>query len=160
MARLPEERDPEWMGQALAEALAAQQHGDVPVGSVIVDGGGHLIARAHNRREVDADPTAHAEILALRAAAQSRGHWRLDDCTLFVTLEPCAMCAGAMINARLGRLVYGASDPKAGAIESLYALASDTRQNHRFAFSKGCGARESVELLQTFFQALRARGEK
>jgi tRNA(adenine34) deaminase len=152
--------DAAWMQVALKEAARALEHGDVPVGSVVVDAAGRELARAHNRREVDADPTAHAEIIALRAAAQTRGHWRLDDCTLFVTLEPCAMCAGAMINARLGRLVFGASDPKAGAVHSLYQLASDLRLNHRFAFSAGCHETESVELLQAFFKALRARGEK
>jgi tRNA(adenine34) deaminase len=154
------EADLGWMQLALLEASRAVEHGDVPVGAVIVDAGGQVLGRAHNRREVDADPTAHAEILALRAAARGRGHWRLDDCALFVTLEPCAMCAGAMINARLGRLVYGASDPKAGAIASLYRLAEDARLNHRFAVQGACAAAESVALLQSFFKALRARGEK
>jgi tRNA(adenine34) deaminase len=149
-----------WMQIALLEASRAAEHGDVPVGAVIVDATGQILARAHNRREVDADPTAHAEILALRAAARRRGHWRLDDCVLFVTLEPCAMCAGAMINARLGRLVFGASDPKAGAIVSLYRLAEDPRFNHRFPITAGCAPEPSVALLQSFFKALRARGEK
>jgi len=152
--------DWDWMQVALEEAACAVQHGDVPVGCVIVDTGGLELARAHNRREIDNDPTAHAEILALRGAAQQRGHWRLEDCTLFVTLEPCAMCAGAMINARLGRLVFGAADPKAGAIHSLYRLAEDARLNHRFEVSSGCASERSVELLQGFFRALRARGEK
>jgi tRNA(adenine34) deaminase len=152
--------DSAWMQQALQEASLAADHGDVPVGALIVDAAGRELARAHNRREVDADPTAHAEILALRAAAQQRGHWRLDDCTLFVTLEPCAMCAGAMVNARLGRLVFGASDPKAGAVVSLYRLAEDARLNHRFSVTPGCAPEASVELLQRFFKALRARGEK
>jgi tRNA(adenine34) deaminase len=149
-----------WMQVALLEAALASAHGDVPVGAVIVDATGQELSRAHNRRELDADPTAHAEVLALRSAAQTRGHWRLDDCTLFVTLEPCAMCAGAMINARLGRLVFGASDPKAGAIVSLYRLAEDKRFNHRFPVTAGCAPGPSVELLQGFFKALRARGEK
>jgi tRNA(adenine34) deaminase len=152
--------DVAWMEQALSEASLATDHGDVPVGALIIDAAGRELSRAHNRREVDADPTAHAEILALRGAARQRGHWRLDDCTLFVTLEPCAMCAGAMVNARLGRLVFGASDPKAGAIVSLYRLAEDARLNHRFTFSAGCAPEASVELLQRFFRALRARGEK
>jgi tRNA(adenine34) deaminase len=152
--------DSAWMQQALQEASLASDHGDVPVGALVVDAAGRELARAHNRREVDADPTAHAEILALRAAAQQRGHWRLDDCTLFVTLEPCAMCAGAMVNARLGRLVFGASDPKAGAVVSLYRLAEDARLNHRFTVTPGCAPEASVELLQRFFKALRARGEK
>jgi tRNA(adenine34) deaminase len=148
------------MHLALLEASRAAEHGDVPVGAVVVDAAGQVLARAHNRREVDADPTAHAEILALRAAARRRGHWRLDDCALFVTLEPCAMCAGAMINARLGRLVFGASDPKAGAIISLYRLAEDPRFNHRFPVTPSCAPEASVALLQSFFKALRARGEK
>jgi tRNA(adenine34) deaminase len=159
-APAPGGADSAWMQHALQEASLAADHGDVPVGALIVDGAGHELARAHNRREVDADPTAHAEVLALRAAARQRGHWRLDDCTLFVTLEPCAMCAGAMVNARLGRLVFGASDPKAGAIVSLYRLAEDARLNHRFTVTAGCAPEASVELLQRFFRALRARGEK
>lgn len=149
-----------WMQQALAEARSAALHGDVPIGAVIVDAGGRELARAHNRRELDADPTAHAEIVALRAAALARGHWRLDDCTAFVTLEPCAMCAGALVNARIARLVYGAPDPKAGGIHSLFQLSDDPRLNHRFEVSAGLCADESVALLQAFFQALRARGEK
>lgn len=149
-----------WMQSALHEAALAVEHGDVPVGALVVDSTGRELSRAHNRREVDADPTAHAEIIALRLAARGRGHWRLDDCTLFVTLEPCAMCAGAMINARLGRLVFGAWDGKAGAIHSLYRLAEDPRQNHRFEVTAGCCDAPSVELLQRFFRALRARGEK
>jgi tRNA(adenine34) deaminase len=156
----PDAGDVGWMQIALLEASRAGEHGDVPVGALVVDRGGQLLARAHNRREIDADPTAHAEILALRAAARTRGHWRLDDCTLFVTLEPCAMCAGAMINARLGRLVFGASDPKAGAIVSMYRLAEDTRLNHRFPVTAACAPEGSVALLQSFFRALRARGEK
>jgi tRNA(adenine34) deaminase len=149
-----------WMAAALTEAQRAPEHADVPVGCVIVDSTGQELARAHNRREIDADPTAHAEILALRLATSQRGHWRLDDCTLYVTLEPCAMCAGAMINARLGRLVFAALDAKAGAVHSLYRLAEDPRQNHRFPVRAGCGAPESIELLQGFFRGLRARGPR
>src|SRR5688500_6099030 len=134
---LEPDSDARWMQEALAEAARATEHADVPVGCVVVDAQRHELGRAHNRRELDADPTAHAEVLALRGAAARRGHWRLDDCTLFVTLEPCAMCAGAMINARLGRLVFGAPDPKAGAIQSLYQLAEDARLNHRFAVTSG-----------------------
>lgn len=156
----PSSRDLRWMQVALAEAARAVEHGDVPVGSIIVDARDEELARAHNRREIDADPTAHAEILALRSAAQKRGHWRLNDCTLFVTLEPCAMCAGAMVNARLGRLVFGAADAKAGAIHSLYQLGSDPRLNHQLEVSRDCRSAESVSLLQSFFKALRARGEK
>jgi tRNA(adenine34) deaminase len=149
-----------WMAAALEEAASAVAHGDVPVGCVIVDTLGRELARTHNRREIDADPTAHAEVIALRQAARQRGHWRLDDCTLYVTLEPCAMCAGAMINARLGRLVFGAPDAKAGAIHSLYRLAEDPRLNHRFDVVAGCAASESITLLQSFFRALRARGPR
>jgi tRNA(adenine34) deaminase len=149
-----------WMQIALQEAALAPLHGDVPVGAVVVDAAGAELARAHNRREIDGDPTAHAELLALRAAAQRRGHWRLDDCSLFVTLEPCAMCAGAMVNARLRRLVFGALDAKAGAVHSLYQLAADARLNHRFEAHAGCAEAESVAQLQAFFRALRARGEK
>jgi tRNA(adenine34) deaminase len=154
------ELDARWMQAALAEAALAPAHGDVPVGAVVVDSSGNELARARNRREIDADPTAHAELLALRAAALGRGHWRLNDCTLYVTLEPCAMCAGAMVNARLGRLVFGALDPKAGAIASLYQLAADPRLNHRFEVQSGVADAESAAQLQAFFRALRARGEK
>jgi len=156
----PPAADVHWMQAALAEAALAPLHGDVPVGAVIVDAAQNELARAHNRRELDADPTAHAELLALRAAAAKRGHWRLDDCTLYVTLEPCTMCAGGMVNARLGRLVFGALDAKAGAIVSLYQLAADARLNHRFQVCAGAAEAESVALLQAFFRALRARGEK
>jgi tRNA(adenine34) deaminase len=149
-----------WLEQALAEAEGAALHGDVPVGAIVVDAAGNELGRGHNRREIDADPTAHAEIIALRQAARARGHWRLDDCTIFVTLEPCPMCAGALINARVARLVYAAADPKAGAIASLYRLADDPRLNHRFEVCSGDAAQESVALLQRFFRALRARGEK
>jgi len=154
------EGDSLWMQQALAEARGAIVHGDVPVAAIIVDAAGRELGRAHNRREVDGDPTAHAEIIALQAAARTRGHWRLDDCTAFVTLEPCPMCAGALVNARIARLVYGAPDPKAGAIDSLFRLGDDPRLNHRFQVSAGLCANESVALLQGFFRALRARGEK
>ncbi len=152
--------DRKWMEIALQEADAAALHGDVPIGAAIVTEDGRLLSRQHNRREIDSDPTAHAEILALREAAQTRGHWRLHDCTLYVTLEPCAMCAGALVNARLGRLVYGAQDPKAGAIESLYRLGDDSRLNHRFLHTPLVAADESRQRLQAFFQELRARGEK
>jgi tRNA(adenine34) deaminase len=157
---LSQRSDADWMSLALEEAARAPEHADVPVGALVVDAAGRELARAHNRREIDADPTAHAELLALRLAASQRGHWRLDDCTLFVTLEPCTMCAGAMVNARLGRLVFGARDPKAGAVVSLYQLAEDTRLNHRFPVLAGCFENESAQLLQAFFRTLRARGEK
>ncbi len=160
MTEMSPDADAEWMRLALEEADRASSHGDVPIGAVVVTAEGEVLSRQHNRRELDADPTAHAEILALRDAARQRGHWRLHDCTLFVTLEPCAMCAGALVNARLGRLVYGAHDPKAGAIESLYRLGGDERLNHRFEHTPLVLAEESRERLQAFFRELRARGEK
>jgi tRNA(adenine34) deaminase len=160
MEPTPSAEDTGWMREALSEATRALGHRDVPVGAVVVDAAGSELARGHNERELAGDPTAHAEILALRRAAAQRGHWRLDDCTLFVTLEPCAMCAGAMINARLGRLVFGAYDPKAGAIESLFRLADEARLNHRFPAQGGLLAPESAALLSAFFKSLRAEGQK
>jgi tRNA(adenine34) deaminase len=148
------------MRLALEQADLAAAHGDVPIGCVVVDAGGAELARAHNRREVDADPTAHAEVLALRGAAQALGHWRVEDATVFVTLEPCPMCAGALVNARVARVVFGAADPKAGALSSLYALGTDPRLNHRFAVRGGLLATESAARLQAFFRKLRDAGEK
>jgi tRNA(adenine34) deaminase len=142
------------MQQALHQAHAAELHGDVPVGAVVVREGAVIVV-AHNERELTGDPTAHAEVLALRAAADVVGHWRLDDCTLYVTLEPCAMCAGAIVNARVGRLVYGATDPKAGAVRSLYRLADDPRLNHRAVVESGVLAEQSSALLKAFFAARR-----
>lgn len=147
--------DEHWMRVALDEATQAPLHGDVPVGAVVVTKDGVVLGRDHNRREQASDPTAHAEILALRGATSGRGHWRLDDCTLYVTLEPCAMCAGALVNARLGRLVFGASDPKAGAIVSLFGLNADTRLNHRFPALGGVLDVECASKLSEFFRALR-----
>ncbi|HEV8550579.1 MAG TPA: tRNA adenosine(34) deaminase TadA [Polyangiaceae bacterium] len=155
-----EETDAAWMRVALAEADAATLHGDVPVGAVVVDAAGRELARAHNRREVLADPTAHAELLALRAAAAERGHWRLEGATLFCTLEPCPMCAGALVNARIARVVYGAFDPKAGALGSLFSLGNDPRLNHRFSVTSGVLAAEGARRLSDFFARLRAAGEK
>jgi tRNA(adenine34) deaminase len=152
--------DEDWMRLALAEADAATLHGDVPVGALVVDAGGNELARNHNRREVDADPTAHAELLALRDAAQSRGHWRLEGATLFVTLEPCAMCAGALVNSRIARVVYGASDPKAGAVDTLFSIGRDLRLNHRFEVTSGVLAADAARRLSEFFAKLRAAGEK
>ncbi len=143
-----------WMDRALAEARLAQAHDDVPVGAVVVQGG-RVVAQAHNRREVDADPTAHAEILALRAAAQALGSWRLDGCSLYVTLEPCTMCAGAVVLARLPELVYGAVDPKAGAAGSLFDLVREPRLNHRVQVVTGVLAEECGAVLRTFFQSRR-----
>jgi tRNA(adenine34) deaminase len=138
------------MAEALAEAQSAGQHGDVPVGAVVVHEG-RVIARRGNERERSGDPTAHAEVLALRDAAAVLGRWRLDDCTLVVTLEPCLMCAGALINARIGRLVYGAADLKAGATASLYNVCADPRINHNPPVTHGVSAGESAALLESFF---------
>ncbi len=142
------------MQQALVAADAAAAHDDVPIGAIVVHGG-VVVATGHNRREVDADPTAHAEILALREAARVLGRWRLGDCTLYVTLEPCAMCAGAVVAARLGRLVFAADDPKAGAVGALYDIPRDPRLNHQVAVTRGVGAETSAELLRNWFRARR-----
>src|SRR5438067_6963410 len=125
------------MRLALAEAGAAAQTGDVPVGAIVVDAAGNVIGHGRNRREVDRDPTAHAEIVALREAARGAGTWRLHGVTLFATLEPCPMCAGALVNARVLRVVYGCDDPKAGALRTLYAIGTDARLNHRFDVTPG-----------------------
>ena len=147
--------DDEAMGLALAEARRALDHGDVPVGAVaLVDG--EVVATGRNERELRADPTAHAEILALRAAAAALGGWRLGAVTLVVTLEPCPMCAGALVAARVGRLVFGAADPKAGACGSLYNLCADPRLNHELPVTAGVRAAEAAELLATFFSDRRA----
>lgn len=153
------EADERWMGVALEEARSAAAKGEVPVGCVVVRAGVE-ISRAHNLRETTGDPTAHAELLAIRAAAEALGDWRLDDAEVFVTLEPCAMCAGALVLARVSRVVYGCADPKAGAIETLYAIGSDGRLNHRFAQRGGVRAQECARELQAFFAALRAQGKK
>ena len=142
--------DLEFMRLALDEAHAAAAHDDVPIGAVVVRDG-TVIARRHNERECTGDPTAHAEVLVLRDAAGVVGHWRLLDCTLYVTLEPCVMCAGALVNARIGRLVYGATDPKAGAVASLYQVCADERLNHRPPVTVGVMADECGELLRAFF---------
>lgn len=149
----------QWMDCALRQAEQAQAAGDVPIGAVIVRGG-RVLAAAHNRRLLDRDPTAHAEMLAIRAAAAALGDWRLTGCTLVVTLEPCAMCAGAIVLARLDRLIYGAADPKAGAVASLYRLCCDRRLNHQVEVVGGVRARPCADLLSAFFQAQRAMGKK
>lgn len=148
------EIDEKFMCEALAEARAAAAVGEVPIGAVVVRAG-EIVARAHNRRELDQDPSAHAEFAALCAAARSLGRWRLSDCTVYVTLEPCCMCAGLMVNARVGRCVYGASDAKAGALGSLYDLNADSRLNHRFNVAAGVLADECRELLSSYFSGLR-----
>ena len=144
------------MAIALDEARRAGAVGEVPIGAVVVCEGA-VISRAGNAREAAADPTAHAEIIAIREAAERLGRWRLSDCTLYVTVEPCPMCAGAIVNARIERVVYGATDPKAGAVGTLYDLSSDSRLNHRFAVTSGVLEEQSSGLLREFFQALRGR---
>lgn len=146
--------DEKFMREALAEARAAAVVGEVPIGAVVVRAG-EIVARAHNRRELDQDPSAHAEFAALCAAAQSLGRWRLSDCTVYVTLEPCCMCAGLMVNARVGRCVYGAADAKAGALGSLYDLNADSRLNHRFNVTAGVLADECRAVLSGYFAGLR-----
>lgn len=143
------------MGEALAAARAASGHGDVPVGAVVLDPDGRVVARAGNERELTGDPTAHAEIVALRRAAEALGSWRLEGCTLVVTLEPCTMCAGAIVLARLERLVFGAFDPKAGAVASLWDVVRDPRLNHRLEVVGGIAEQECAEVLRSFFAAHR-----
>jgi len=148
-----------WMRIALQEAEYAQKSGEVPVGAVIVHGG-RVIAAAHNQREQLRDPTAHAEMIAITQAADSLGSWRLEGCTLYVTLEPCPMCAGAVIQARIPVVVYGATDPKAGAVDSLFRLLADPRLNHRCEVVPGILAAEGGAILSRFFQAQRKLGKK
>ncbi len=151
--------DEEWMRLALGEAERAAAVGDVPVGCVIVGPGGEELGRGRNQRELDGDPTAHAEIVALRRAAQKVGRWRLDGTVAYVTLEPCPMCAGALVNARVARLVYGAADPKAGAVRTLFEIGTDRRLNHRFEVVSDVLGRECAAKLQAFFAVLRGSGE-
>jgi tRNA(adenine34) deaminase len=149
----------DFMRLAYFEAEAALAHGDVPVGAVIVHDG-RVLAQAHNEREQRHDPTAHAEMLAISRAAEALGSWRLDNCTLYVTLEPCPMCAGAIVQARVPTVVYGARDPKAGAAESLFRLLDDPRLNHRSQIVAGVLAAECGNLLTDFFRQQRALGKK
>ncbi len=142
------------MQEALAEAEAAAAHADVPIGAVLVHED-EVIARGHNRREIDQDPTAHAELLALRTGARHLGSWRLTGCTLYVTLEPCVMCAGALVLARLERVVFAADDPKAGAVGALYDVPRDPRLNHNVEVVRGVQAGEASSLLKAFFAARR-----
>jgi tRNA(adenine34) deaminase len=148
------ERELAFMRQALGAAQQAAGRGEVPVGAVVVIGD-QAIAVAHNERETCADPTAHAEILALRRAAAALGSWRLCDAELFVTMEPCPMCAGALVNARVKRLYFGCDDPKAGAVRTLYSLVDDPRLNHRVEVVPGVLAAEGGALLRAFFSRLR-----
>ncbi len=150
--------DVRFMRAALEEAARAARLGEVPVGAVVVVDD-RIVASGHNRRESDRDPLAHAELLALREAARRLGSWRLSGATLYVTLEPCAMCAGALVNSRVDRLVYGAADPKAGYCGSLGDLVRDPRLNHRLAVESGVLAEECGELLRGFFSELRRKGE-
>jgi tRNA(adenine34) deaminase len=143
---------------ALDEARAALATGDVPIGAVVVDAAGAVVGRGRNVREAAADPTGHAEVVALRAAAAARGEWRLTGCTLVVTLEPCTMCAGAAVLARVDRLVFGAYDDKAGAVGSLWDVVRDRRLNHRPEVISGVLAAESTALLDEFFRSQRSRG--
>lgn len=147
-------QDESWLREAITQARGSQAHGDVPIGAVVVVAG-EVVATGHNRREVDHDPTAHAEMLAIREAARTRGSWRLDDATLYVTLEPCHMCAGAIVLARLPRVVFGASDPKAGAAGSIDDLLDDPRLNHRVDVTSGVLADECGDLLRAFFRTRR-----
>lgn len=148
--------DVRFMRQALVEARAAAGRGEVPVGAVVVREG-TIVGRGHNLRESTNDPLAHAELKAIAEAARATGHWRLIGCTLYVTLEPCAMCAGALVNSRVERLVYGARDPKAGFVGSLGDLVRDPRLNHRLEVSEGVLAEDCGKLLASFFAGLRAR---
>jgi len=143
------------MREALAEASLASAHGDVPIGALLVDADGVVVARAHNERELTNDPTAHAEVLALRRASAATGSWRLDGHTLVVTLEPCAMCAGALVLARVQRVVIGAWDPKAGAVSSVFDVVRDPRLNHRVEVVAGVEADACGTLLRNFFEAHR-----
>lgn len=149
--------DERFMREALVEAYAAAAEGEVPIGAVVVYEG-EIIARAHNRRELDEDPSAHAEFSAMVAAARALGRWRLTGCTVYVTLEPCVMCAGLMVNARVTRCVYGAADPKAGALGSLYQLNADRRLNHAFEVTAGVLSNECAGMLKAFFAELRGEG--
>ena len=150
--------DVEFMRLALAEAYLALAHDDVPIGAVAVAGGG-VVASAHNERELRSDPTAHAEVLALRAAARHLGRWRLQDVTVYSTVEPCPMCAGALVAARVFRVVYGAPDEKAGAAYSLYNILQDPRLNHECRLTTGVLAEDCAAVIQEFFRARRGRVE-
>ena len=151
--------DEQWMVAAIAEAELAAEKGEVPVGAVIVHDG-EIIGRGHNLRELSQDPTAHAEMIAIRQAAEALGSWRLIDTSLYVTLEPCPMCAGALVNARVPRVVWGCNDPKAGATETLYTIGSDPRLNHRFECVPGVLGDECSALLTRFFAAIRAKNNR
>jgi tRNA(adenine34) deaminase len=152
--------DEQFMLLALVQADLALATGDVPIGALIVDASGRILGAGRNRREASADPTAHAELLAVRQAALARGDWRLTGTTLYCTLEPCPMCAGALVNARVSRVVYGCDDSKGGGVFSLFAIGSDPRLNHRFELQRGVMKDACLRRLQLFFLLLRAGGEK
>lgn len=152
--------DLHFMRLTLEEADASLLTGDVPVGALVVGADGEILGRGRNQREANGDPTGHAEVLAIRDAARRIGHWRLNGATVYATLEPCVMCAGALVNARIARLVYGCDDKKAGAIRSLFSIGSDTRLNHRFEITAGVLSEDSAARLRSFFARLRAAGEK
>ena len=145
------------MEEALVEARRAVDIGEVPVGAVVVSPEGEILARGHNRRQIDSDPTGHAELLAIREAARLQGDWRLEGCTVYVTLEPCPMCAGTMIMSRIARCVYGCTDPKGGFLGTLGDLSHVPGINHHFEVTSGILAEESAELLRSFFRELRAK---
>ncbi len=151
--------DEQWMREALVQAEAARAKGEVPIGCVVVMDE-KILARGHNLSETDKDPTAHAEIVALRRAAGSIDDRRLVGATVYTTLEPCAMCAGALVLARVDRVVYGCSDPKAGAVSTLFSIGRDARLNHVFELTSGVLADESAAMLRAFFESLRAQGKK
>ncbi len=157
---MPSDRDLSFMALALEEARLAATEGEVPVGCVIVDDAtGHVLARARNARERSQDPTAHAELLALRAASDAKQTFRLEGVTLYATLEPCPMCAGAIVNARVPRVVYGCADPKAGAVHTMFGIGLDARLNHTFIAEAGVMSEECARELTTFFANLRAQGK-
>lgn len=150
--------DERFMREALEEARLAAEEGEVPIGAVVVCDG-EVVARAHNRRETDLDPSAHAEFSAMVAASRALGRWRLSGCTVYVTLEPCLMCAGLMVNARIDRCVYGAADPKGGALGTLYDVSRDSRLNHEFEVESGVLGEEAADQLRDFFRARRAQAK-
>ena len=149
-----------WMERALAEADAAAEKGEVPVGCLLVSAAGEELGRGHNLREAQQDPSAHAEMVALRAASAKLGSWRMEGAVAYVTLEPCVMCAGALVHARVSRVVYGCDDPKGGALVTLYTIGRDGRLNHTFEVEGGVLAEACAERLRRFFAALRAQGKK
>lgn len=152
-------QDAEYMQLAIEQAKIAESYDEVPIGAVVVYEG-EVIARGYNRRELDEDPAGHAEFIALKKASEKLGHWRLSGCTVYVTLEPCLMCAGLMYQSRIDRCVYGARDPKAGALGTLYHINEDERLNHRFEVTAGVLEDECAGLLSGFFAKLRARRKK